>query len=60
MPLLLAGMRIVPIGVDKEGNINMVELKQKAEEHKDKSVSVLLHAVAEVHSGTKQFSSSAI
>jgi len=38
MPLLLAGMRIVPIGVDKEGNINMVELKQKAEEHKDKSV----------------------
>ena len=31
-----AGMRIVPIGVDKQGNINIEELKAKAEEYKDK------------------------
>jgi hypothetical protein len=30
------GMRIVPIGVDRKGNINISELKAKAEEHKDK------------------------
>ena len=29
-------MRIVPIGVDRKGNINIDELKAKAEEHKDK------------------------
>jgi hypothetical protein len=29
-------MRIVPIGVDRKGNINISELKAKAEEHKDK------------------------
>ena len=30
-----AGMKIVPIGVDRNGNINMEELKQKASDHKD-------------------------
>lgn len=34
--MLVAGMRIVPIGVDRKGNINIAELKAKAEEHKDK------------------------
>ncbi len=34
--LTATGMRIVPIGVDKLGNINIEELKAKAEEHKDK------------------------
>lgn len=29
-------MRIVPIGVDRKGNINIGELRAKAEEHKDK------------------------
>jgi hypothetical protein len=30
-----AGMRIVPIGVDRNGNINMAELKEKAEANKN-------------------------
>ena len=30
-----AGMKIVPIGVDRNGNINMEELKQKASDHKN-------------------------
>ena len=29
-----AGMTIVPVGVDAQGNINIAELKQKAEQHK--------------------------
>lgn len=29
-----AGMTIVPVGVDAKGNINIAELKQKAEQHK--------------------------
>jgi hypothetical protein len=28
-------MRIVPIGVDRNGNINMAELKEKAEANKN-------------------------
>lgn len=31
---LQAGMTIVPVGVDAQGNINVAELKQKAEQHK--------------------------
>jgi glycine dehydrogenase len=31
---LQAGMTIVPVGVDAKGNINIAELKQKAEQHK--------------------------
>jgi len=27
-------MTIVPVGVDAQGNINVAELKQKAEQHK--------------------------
>lgn len=27
-------MTIVPVGVDAQGNINIAELKQKAEQHK--------------------------
>ncbi len=30
---IVAGMRIVPIGVDRNGNINMEELKQKAQDN---------------------------
>ncbi len=33
---VMAGMSIVPVGVDQQGNINMAELKQKAEQNKDK------------------------
>lgn len=33
---VMAGMSIVPVGVDKEGNINIAELKEKAEKNKDK------------------------
>ena len=33
--LMHAGMKIVPIGVDRNGNINMEELKQKASDHKN-------------------------
>lgn len=33
-PPLQAGMTIVPVGVDAQGNINVAELKQKAEQHK--------------------------
>ena len=36
MLLCVSGMRIVPIGVDRKGNIDIAELKAKAEEHKDK------------------------
>jgi glycine cleavage system protein P-like pyridoxal-binding family len=31
---LQAGMSIVPVGVDAQGNVNIAELKQKAEQHK--------------------------
>lgn len=33
---VMAGMSIVPVGVDSKGNIDMAELKQKAEQNKDK------------------------
>ena len=33
---VMAGMSIVPVGVDQKGNIDMKELKEKAEQHKDK------------------------
>lgn len=33
---VMAGMSIVPVGVDAQGNINIQELKQKAEENKDR------------------------
>ena len=35
---IMAGMRVVPIGVDAKGEIDAAQLKQKAEEHKDKCV----------------------
>lgn len=34
----MAGMTIVPVGVDSKGNIDIEELRQKAEEHKDRFV----------------------
>ena len=34
LPPFQAGMTIVPVGVDAKGNINIAELKQKAEQHK--------------------------
>lgn len=33
---VMAGMKVVTTGVDSKGNIDMAQLKQKAEEHKDK------------------------
>ena len=33
---VMAGMSIVPVGVDHQGNIDMKELKEKAEKNKDK------------------------
>ena len=33
---VMAGMSVMPVGVDKQGNINMSELKEKAEKNKDK------------------------
>ena len=33
---VMAGMSIVPVGVDSKGNIDIKELKQKAEDNKDK------------------------
>ena len=35
---VMAGMTIVPVGVDSKGNIDIEELRQKAEEHKDRFV----------------------
>lgn len=35
---VMAGMEIVVIGVDGKGNIDIPQLKQKAEQHKDKCV----------------------
>ncbi len=32
----MAGMKVVTTGVDSKGNIDMAQLKRKAEEHKDK------------------------
>ncbi len=32
--VLQAGMTIVPVGVDAQGNINIAEMRQKAELHK--------------------------
>ncbi|KAK9819612.1 hypothetical protein WJX72_000294 [[Myrmecia] bisecta] len=39
---IMAGMDIVPIGVDKQGNINIAELKQKAEANKDKLAALMI------------------
>ncbi|EIE25206.1 glycine dehydrogenase [Coccomyxa subellipsoidea C-169] len=39
---VMAGMRIVPIGVDRKGNINIGELRAKAEEHKDKLAALMI------------------
>ena len=33
---VMAGMKVVSVGVDAQGNINADELKKKAEQHKDK------------------------
>ncbi|CAL5222662.1 g5059 [Coccomyxa viridis] len=39
---IMAGMRIVPIGVDRNGNINMEELKQKAEDNKNELAALMI------------------
>ena len=39
---VMAGMSIVPIGVDRQGNIDIEELRRKAEENKDKYAHLLL------------------
>lgn len=33
---IMVGMKIVPISTDAKGNIDIAELKEKAEQHKDK------------------------
>ena len=33
---VMAGMKVVPIGVDAKGNIDIHQLRKKCEEHKDK------------------------
>jgi glycine dehydrogenase len=38
----MAGMRIVPVGVDAQGNIDVAELKAKAEQHKDKLAALMI------------------
>ena len=35
---VMAGMKVVTTGVDSKGNIDMAQLRKKAEENKDKSV----------------------
>jgi glycine dehydrogenase len=39
---VMAGMRIVPVGVDAQGNIDVAELKAKAEQHKDKLAALMI------------------
>ncbi|KAL4447273.1 hypothetical protein ABPG77_007306 [Micractinium sp. CCAP 211/92] len=39
---VMCGMTIVPVGVDAKGNINIAELKQKAEQHKDKLAALMI------------------
>lgn len=33
---VMAGMKVVTVGVDKNGNIDMAQLEKKCEEHSDK------------------------
>lgn len=39
---VMAGMTIVPVGVDAQGNINIAELKAKAEQNKDKLAALMI------------------
>ena len=39
---VMAGMSIIPVGVDSLGNINIAELKAKAEQHKDKLAALMI------------------
>ncbi|KAI8106487.1 hypothetical protein M9435_001031 [Picochlorum sp. BPE23] len=39
---IMAGMKIVPVGVDEKGNINISEVRQKAEEHKDNLAALMI------------------
>lgn len=39
---VMAGMTIVPVGVDAHGNINIAELKEKAEAHKDTLAALMI------------------
>ena len=39
---VMAGMTIVPVGVDAQGNINIPELKAKATQHKDKLAALMI------------------
>jgi glycine dehydrogenase len=48
---VMAGMEIVVIGVDGKGNIDIPQLKQKAEQHKDK-YGLLSHTVRDVEAQT--------
>ncbi|DBA67740.1 hypothetical protein WJX79_010544 [Trebouxia sp. C0005] len=39
---VMAGMKVVTTGVDSKGNIDMAQLKKKAEEHKDKLAALMV------------------
>lgn len=39
---VMAGMTIVPVGVDAKGNVNIAELKEKAEANKDKLAALMI------------------
>lgn len=39
---VMAGMKIVTVSTDKVGNVNIAELKQKAEQHKDKLAALMI------------------
>lgn len=45
---VMAGMKVVVVGCDKNGNIDLEELKQKAEEHKE-SLSALMVTYPSTH-----------
>jgi glycine dehydrogenase len=39
---IMAGMKIVPVGVDAQGNINIEEVRAKATEHKDNLAALMI------------------
>jgi glycine dehydrogenase len=39
---IMAGMTIVPVGVDAKGNVNIAEVKAKAEQHKEKLAALMI------------------
>ena len=51
---IVAGMRVVPVACDDEGNIDLADLRKKAEEHRDRLAACMItypstHGVFEEH-----------